>query len=179
MGKRRSSGISRSEQWPALVLAAALTVLVSASVAFAAEEKPAGEKAAGEQQQSPSASVVRDDPSFHYESAGRRDPFKSLLELGPRPGPPPEDLPPIQRIDLKAVKINGVILDDASGNQAMIKAGGQSFVVRTGMIIGKNEGEIIEVTLDGIRVVEKFVDFMGRETLKEIFIKSRPTEENK
>ena len=49
----------------------------------------------------------------------------------------------------------------------------------TGMIVGRNEGEIIEVTLVGIRVVEKFVDFMGRETLKEIFIKSRPTEDNK
>ncbi len=139
-----------------------------------AEESPAGEKAAGAEAQVSSTSAMVDDQNFHYESAGRRDPFKSLFDLGAKPKDPDVPLPPIQKIDLKTVTINGVVLDEVAGNQAMIKAGGQSFVVTTGMIIGKNEGEIIEVTLDGIRVVEKFVDFMGRETLKEIFIKSRP-----
>jgi len=165
---------SRSERWPALFLAATFAVLGAAPVVFSAEEKPAGEKA-----QVSSVSAMVDDPSFHYESAGRRDPFKSLLDLGAKPKDPAIPLPPIQMIDLNAVTINGVILDEVAGNQAMIKVGSQSFVVTTGMIIGQNEGEIIEITLDGIRVVEKFVDFMGRETLKEIFIKSHPTKTTK
>ena len=148
-------------------------------VAFSAEEKPAAKKTAGGSAKVSGVAAMLDDPGFHYESAGRRDPFKSLLDLGEKPRDPDVPLPPIQKIDLKSVTINGVILDDAAGNQAMIKAGSQSFVVTTGMIIGKNEGEIIEITLDGVRVVEKFVDFMGRETLKEIFIKSHPTKTTK
>jgi hypothetical protein len=40
--------------------------------------------------------------------------------------------------------------------------------------MGKNEGEVIEITLSGIRVLEKFVDFMNRETRKETFLKSHP-----
>jgi Tfp pilus assembly protein PilP len=157
------------------LLAVSFAVLGAAPVVFSAEEKPAGEKAAGAEAQASSVSAMVDDPNFHYESAGRRDPFKSLLDLGAKPKDPTVPLPPIQKMDLNTVTINGVILDDVAGNQAMIKSGSQSFVVKTGMIIGQNEGEIIEVTLDGIRVVEKFVDFMGRETLKEIFIKSHPT----
>ncbi len=174
MGNKNSRR-SRSERWPALFLAASFAVLGAAPVVSSAEESPAaaGETAAGAEAQVSTTEMV-DDPNFHYESAGRRDPFKSLFDLGAKPKDPDVPLPPIQKIDLSMVTINGVVLDEVAGNQAMIKAGGQSFVVTTGMIIGKNEGEIIEVTLDGIRVVEKFVDFMGRETLKEIFIKSRP-----
>ena len=188
MGNRNSRR-SRSERWPALFLAAAFAVCGAAPAVFsaegtpagdpAAEKKPVAKAAAGASAEATGVAARLNDQGFHYESAGRRDPFKSLLKLGEKPGPPPEDLPPIQRIDLQTVTINGVVLDDAAGNQAMIKSGSQSFVVTTGMIIGKNEGEIIEVTLDGIRVVEKFVDFMGRETLKEIFIKSHPTKTTK
>ena len=51
----------------------------------------------------------------------------------------------------------------------MIRApSGQTFVVRVGTIMGKNEGEVVEITLQGIRIVEKFLDFMNRETGKKL-----------
>jgi type IV pilus assembly protein PilP len=57
----------------------------------------------------------------------------------------------------------------------MIKApSGLTFVVKPGMIIGKNEGEVVEISMKGIRVIEKYVDFMNRETRKETFLKSHP-----
>ena len=77
-------------------------------------------------------------------------------------------------IELGAISITGIVLDETQGPRAMIKAGGRSFVVKKGMIVGRNEGEVTEVTMQGIRIVEKFVDFMGNETLKETYIKSRP-----
>lgn len=83
-------------------------------------------------------------------------------------------LPPIQQIDLLGISITGIVLDESQGPRAMIKADGKSFVVKKGTIVGRNEGEVTEVTLQGIRIVEKFVDFMGNETLKETYIKSRP-----
>ena len=55
-----------------------------------------------------------------------------------------------------------MVMDEVEGPRAMIKSpSGQSFVVKKGTIIGRNEGEIIEVSLQGIRIVEKYVDFVG------------------
>ena len=111
---------------------------------------------------------------FRYDSTGRRDPFKSLLQLEKKQ----RDvtlLPPIQQFELDAVRVVGIVIDPAGGAQAMVKApNGQTFVVRVGTIIGRNEGEVVEITLQGIRIVEKYVDFMNRETRKETFLKSHP-----
>jgi len=112
---------------------------------------------------------------FRYDATGRRDPFKSLLELEKKQ----RDislLPPIQQVDLELFKVIGVVVDPVSGAQAMVRGpNNQTFVVRVGTIIGKNEGEILEISLNGIRVLEKFLDFMNRETRKETFLKSHPT----
>jgi hypothetical protein len=112
---------------------------------------------------------------FRYDATGRRDPFKSLLELEKKQ----RDvslLPPIQQVDLEAFKVVGVVVDPVSGAQAMVRGpNNQTFVVRVGTIIGKNEGEVLEITLSGIRVLEKYLDFMNRETRKETFLKSHPT----
>jgi type IV pilus assembly protein PilP len=112
---------------------------------------------------------------FRYDPTGRRDPFKSLLQLEKKQRDVSQ-LPPIQQFDLESARVVGIIVDPKSGAQAMVKApNGQTFVVRVGTIIGKNEGEVVEITLQGIRIIEKFLDFMNRETRKETFLKSHPT----
>lgn len=112
---------------------------------------------------------------FRYDATGRRDPFKSLLELEKKQRDLSQ-LPPIQQVDLEVLKVVGVVVDPVSGAQAMVRApNNQTFVVRVGTIVGKNEGEIVEISLKGIRVLEKFLDFMNRETRKETFLKSHPT----
>jgi type IV pilus assembly protein PilP len=137
---------------------------------------PAPEKAAEpaeNEEKKRSVAEALEDENFRYNAAGRRDPFKSLLVLQEKK----KDislLPPIQQLDLKEIRITGIVMDEREGPRAMIKAKGRTFIVKKGTIIGKNEGEVIEVTLLGFRVVEKYVDFMGRETLKEVFIKARP-----
>jgi len=111
---------------------------------------------------------------FRYDSTGRRDPFKSLLQLEKKQRDVTQ-LPPIQQFELETAKVVGVVIDPVRGAQAMIRApNGQTFVVRVGTIMGKNEGEVVEITLQGIRIVEKFLDFMNRETRKETFLKSHP-----
>jgi type IV pilus assembly protein PilP len=117
---------------------------------------------------------------FNYDPTGRRDPFKNLLQLEAKK----RDvtiLPPIQQFDLESVKVVGIVVDPTRGAQAMIRApNGKTFVVHArtpagpGTIVGKNDGEVIEITLQGIRVMEKFLDFMNRETRKETFLKSHP-----
>jgi len=112
---------------------------------------------------------------FRYDAAGRRDPFKSLLQLEKKQRDV-STLPPIQQFELETVRVVGIVVDPGRVAQAMIKApNGQTFVVRPGTIVGKNEGEVVEITMEGILVVEKFLDFMNRETRKETFLKSHPT----
>jgi len=85
-------------------------------------------------------------------------------------------LPPIQQFELETVKVVGIVVDPLRTTQAMVRApSGQTFVVRVGTVIGKNEGEVVEITLQGIRILEKFLDFMNRETRKETFLKSHPS----
>jgi type IV pilus assembly protein PilP len=112
---------------------------------------------------------------FRYDSTGRRDPFKSLLELEKKQRDTTQ-LPPIQQFDLETARVVGVVVDPGRVTQAMVRApSGQTFVVRVGTIMGKNEGEVVEITMQGIRITEKFLDFMNRETRKETFLKSHPT----
>jgi len=111
---------------------------------------------------------------FRYDPTGRRDPFRSLLQLEKKQRDITQ-LPPIQQFDVEAAKVIGIVVDPARGAQAMIRApSGLTFVVRVGTVMGKNEGEVVEITMKGIRILEKFLDFMNRETRKETFLKSHP-----
>jgi type IV pilus assembly protein PilP len=157
-----------------LATVAAGQVMAQEAAPAAPVEAPAEEKAVKEPEQKRSVAEILEDENFHYNSAGRRDPFKSLLTLQEKK----KDislLPPIQQLELEQIRITGIVMDEKIGPRAMIKApNGRTFIVKKGTIIGKNEGEVIEVSLQGFRVVEKYVDFMGRETLKEVYVKARP-----
>ena len=150
----------------ALIALCAAVLFLLAAGATGAQEAPPPAPPAAEEKAAPGVREILEDETFRYEPAGRRDPFKSLMVLQEKT----KDysmLPPIQQIDLAQITITGIVLDESAGPRAMIKAGGRSFVIQKGMIVGRNEGEVTEVTLKGIRIVEKFVDFMGKETLKE------------
>lgn len=147
----------------------------AAAPAPAPAPAPAAPVAAGQPAVAPApGGLLVPSSQFRYDPTGRRDPFKSLLQLEKKQRDTSQ-LPPIQQFDLETVKIVGIVIDPATGPQAMVKApNGQTFVVRVGTVIGKNEGEVVEITLQGIRILEKFVDFMNRETRKETFLKSHP-----
>lgn len=109
---------------------------------------------------------------FRYGGMGRRDPFKSLLVLQEKKRDV-SMLPPIQQVDVQAFKVLGMIIDPKSGNRAMIQApDGKTYAIKNGDIIGKNEGEVISIGLDGITVREKFLDFMNRETYVSTVLKA-------
>jgi len=161
-----------------LLLAFSLAVRISAAQAEPPEK---GEANSPNAEASPAAittipgGVLVPGSEFHYDATARRDPFKSLLQLEKKQRDITQ-LPPIQQFDLESVMVVGVIVDPLRGTQAMVRApSGQTFVVRVGTVMGKNEGEVVEITLQGIRIVEKFLDFMNRETRKETFLKSHPT----
>lgn len=159
---------------PVLVLAAGLPAAAEEPAATAGANAPAPAETAAP---APGALLVPSS-EFRYDATGRRDPFKSLLQLEKKQRDLSQ-LPPIQQFDLETVTVVGVVIDPQRTTQAMVRApNGQTFVVRVGTVIGKNEGEVVEITLKGIRILEKFLDFMNRETRKETFLKSHPSAGN-
>jgi type IV pilus assembly protein PilP len=108
---------------------------------------------------------------YSYRGMGRRDPFKSLLALQEKK----RDislLPPIQQVELSSFKVVGIIVDPTSGNRAMVKApDGKSYVVKKGDIMGKNDGEVAEIGMAGLTVRERYLDFMGKETVVSTVLK--------
>jgi type IV pilus assembly protein PilP len=130
---------------------------------------PAAPAPAVQAGQNPSAPV---DSDFRYDPTGRRDPFKSLLVLQEKKRDV-SMLPPVQQIELISFKVVGTIIDAAGGNRAMLIApDGKTYVVKKGDVIGKNEGEVISITVAGITVKEKFLDYMNKETFVTTVLKA-------
>ena len=108
--RKRDKISSPGRGWrPALVNLIALACLLGAAAAGSAQEAPeAGGTAAAARAvpQVASVSEALEDESFHYDPAGRRDPFKSLLDLQSK-AKDVSMLPPIQQLDLNEIKIIG------------------------------------------------------------------------
>jgi type IV pilus assembly protein PilP len=167
-----TAGAALAQTAPPPAAAPAAKVAPAAQPPGAPPQSPAAPSAT--QGAPPAGGVLVPASGFRYDPTGRRDPFKSLLQLEKKQRDVTA-LPPIQQFDLETAKVVGIVIDPGRTPQAMIKApNGQTFVVRPGTIVGKNEGEVVEITIKGIRVVEKYLDFMNRETRKETFLKSHP-----
>ena len=112
----------------------------------------------------PGEAVEEGEGAFHYIPMGRRDPFKSLM-IQKEIKKDYTRLPPIQQTELKSFKVLGIIMDEERGHKAMVKApDGKTYVLKKGNIIGKNEGEVVSIDLNGITVEEKFLDYMDAKT---------------
>ena len=69
---------------------------------------------------------------------------------------------PIHSFDVSQFRLIGVITG-AKENQAMVvDPNGKGYVLKTGMTIGKNDGRITAVNINGVDVVEQFKDDSGR-----------------
>ena len=53
---------------------------------------------------------------------------------------------------------------------------GATYIVSEGARIGKNEGTVIDIADNQVRVKETYVDFLGRETTKDIDMPMRGSE---
>lgn len=97
----------------------------------------------------------------HYSSAGKRDPFQALPLKTQTKRRPRENLSPLERYDLGALKLVGIIWD-AKDPRAMVEdSAGLGYVVKIGTPIGPNEGKIKEIKSSEVVIEENYVDFYG------------------
>jgi len=101
------------------------------------------------------------DLAFTYDSAGRRNPFKPLVDLAPKVEKEVEPTPgrvallePLQQYDTKQYKLVGVVAG-GNGNYAMVESpDGKTYNFKVGTRIGRREGIVQRITATGVVVKE-------------------------
>jgi Tfp pilus assembly protein PilP len=125
-------------------------------------------------------------PAYNYDAAGRREPFKTLVqEAIPQVEdlvitPPPEEITsPLQQFDLKQIEVVGIILG-GFGDFARVKApDGESYTVNVGTLMGLHRGKVIAISENAIQVKETMEYESGKVEDVETLLYLDPEEEEK
>lgn len=98
-----------------------------------------------------------------FDFSGKKDPFKPAIaeKVATAKVPALQGLP-IHSFDVSQFKLIGIVTG-AKENQAMVvDPNGKGYVIKKGMTIGKNDGRVTAVNINGVDVVEQFRDDSGR-----------------
>jgi len=136
-------------------------------------ETPAAEAPPVEPEAAPEPEAVGEAP-YAYNVAGRRDPFKSLLERNTEGGAQrPEGLPGIQ---ITEVDVLGVVAKSDGTFMAMIKgAGNESFTIHVGDRLF--DGEVQEIFRDRVVFRQRINDPTLPRNYREVSVQLNPDEE--
>jgi type IV pilus assembly protein PilP len=123
------------------------------------------------QKQPSSALRIPPAPVNQFDFSNKKDPFKPFVVVKVEPKKAKEKEPsgktlrnslPIHSFDVSQFKLIGIITGGRE-NQAMVTdPGGKGYVLKTGMLIGKNDGRITSITSGGVDILEQFKDDNGR-----------------
>ena len=121
--------------------------------------------------QKPVSSALRlpPPPVNQFDFSNKKDPFKPFVVVKAEPKVTPVSIKknlrnslPIHSFDVSQFKLIGIITGGRE-NQAMVTdPGGKGYVLKVGMLIGKNDGKIVTINSSGVDVLEQFKDDNGR-----------------
>jgi type IV pilus assembly protein PilP len=115
------------------------------------------------------------EPKYVYEAAGRRDPFLALMQIRKPVSESGQPLTPLQKFDLGQFRLIGVIIGRNEPMAMVMAPGGKAYVLKRGIKIGKNAGQVIDIREDAVVIEERFYDFAGeyRTSVQEIQLPKR------
>lgn len=119
------------------------------------------------QKQASSVHVVT-DTSPVMDFTKRKDPFKQFgIEVKPQESPvfsskPGLGLLPIQNYEVGQFRVLGIVVGLKQNNALIVDPAGKAYVVKPGMDIGKNGGQIEKITATTIEVLEKYRNENGK-----------------
>ena len=101
---------------------------------------------------------------YRYTTQDRRDPLEPLVKevppdvLRPKPRLPERPLGPLERFDLSALKLVGVVWGEL-GRKALIKApDGKSYFATLETYMGKYSGKVIAIENDRLVIEEQYLN---------------------
>ena len=108
-------------------------------------------------------------PSNQFDFSNKKDPFKPFVAVKSEPLNTAEALKrakrnslPIHSFDVGQFKLIGVITGGRENRAMVTDPGGKGYVLRVGMLIGKNDGKVVSITSNGVDILEQFRDDNGR-----------------
>lgn len=116
------------------------------------------------------------DQDFVYDPAGKRDPFRNFKWERPDRIRDRQVTGPLEQFDLSQLSLVAVVWKTGNARALIQDPSGESYIVAEGARIGKNEGYVTAIDDNMVRVKETYVDFLGRETTKDIELRMRRNE---
>ncbi|MBW2396577.1 MAG: pilus assembly protein PilP [Deltaproteobacteria bacterium] len=118
---------------------------------------------------------LTDARAYVYDPIGKRDPFRSFV-LDRVKEVDKAAKGPLEQFDLSQLSVTGVVWEGGSKRALVIDPSGRAYIVQEGDRVGKNEGLIITIGDSEMMVREKYEDFHGEQTEKEIVMRIRLSE---
>ena len=131
------------------------------------------------------ALVARVEPPpmvmYSYNPKGKINPFKPLVVE--RPAAPKksfvaeivsEGATPLERIDLRQVKLVALIWNVHNPRAMVEDAGGKGYIIAKGTPIGKSKGIVTQITSAGVMIKEKYETPAGKVGTRNVTIKLYP-----
>lgn len=98
-----------------------------------------------------------------------RDPFRPFT-FGLRETQEDELLTPLQRLELRQLRLAGVVLDLKPPRAMLQDASGMGFIVVPGTPIGRRHGVVKAIEAQRVIVEERVLDYYGREQVSQVVI---------
>jgi type IV pilus assembly protein PilP len=114
---------------------------------------------------------------YVYDPTGKRDPFRNFKwERPDRLRDRDLLVGPLEQFDLSQLSLIAVVWKTGNARALIQDPSGGSYIVAEGARIGKNEGFVTTIDDNLVMVKETYVDFLGRETTKDIELRMRGNE---
>ncbi|MDD2539838.1 MAG: pilus assembly protein PilP [Desulfuromonadaceae bacterium] len=121
------------------------------------------------QKQMSSALRLPPQPTTQFDFSNKKDPFKPFVAVKAEPKNSLEaqrkaqrSSLPIHSFEVSQFKLIGIITGGRENSAMVTDPGGKGYVLKVGMLIGKNDGRITSITTNGVDVLEQFKDDNGR-----------------
>lgn len=147
-------------------MAILLAVIGHSSGAVAAPPPAVAPPAAAEMQNANN----KPPPVFTYKRAGRRDPFKPLIQRAGKP-PPGTHRPPLERYNINDFKLTAIMWGGFGYNAMVEGPDGKGYFVRVGTVIGPNRGVVKKIMRHQMVIEEKYKTYTGKTERKRIVVK--------
>ena len=139
--------------------------------------RPAAKVASKAAPPAPAGNLGAGEAGFTYDETGKRDPFRSfLMERAERLALQKEVRGPLEQFDLSQLSLEAVVWQTGNARALIADPSGETYIVAEGAKIGKNEGRLIAIEDSLVRVKETYIDYLGRETTKDIEMRMRRNE---
>jgi len=133
-----------------------------------------GAQGAGDGTAADPGAALDDIGAFFYDPVGKRDPFRSFIQDHKSLDDGIDS--PLEKFDLGQLEVVGVVWRGNRRRALILDPSGQAYVVAEGDTIGKNAGTILAIQDSTMLVREKYVDFHGDQTEKEIEMRIRQSQ---